>query len=55
MNNSLIAEILNDWNRILSGAQGYTINNKFLNLGARIPLLSLDIDIKSFYFLWLEL
>ena len=55
MNSSLIAEILNDWNRILSGAQSFTINNKFLNLGARIPLLSLDIDIKSFYYLWLEL
>ena len=55
MNNSLIAEILNDWNRILSGAQGFTINKKFLNIGAKIPLISLDIDIKSFYFLWLEL
>ncbi|QEE14666.1 hypothetical protein DSAG12_00479 [Promethearchaeum syntrophicum] len=55
MDNSLIKETSNNWNRILSGAHGYTINKKFLNLGARIPLLSLDIDIKTFYFLWLEL
>ena len=47
---------MNDnWNRILNGAQGFTINKKFLNLGTRIPLLGLDIDIKTFYFLWLEL
>jgi len=44
-----------DWNRILNGAQGFTINKKFLNLGAKIPLLGLDIDIETFYFLWLEL
>ena len=43
-----------DWNRILNGAQGFTINKKFLNLGAKIPLLGLDIDIQTFYFLWLE-
>ncbi len=55
MNDTPMAEIWNDWNRILSGAQGFTINKKFLNIGAKVPLLSLDIDIKSFYFLWLEL
>ena len=55
MTNDPMTEILNDWKRILTGAQGYTINKKFLNIGAKIPFISLDIDIKSFYFLWVEL
>ncbi len=44
-----------DWIRILNSAQGFTINKKFINLGTKIPLLSIDIDTKPFYFLWLEL
>ncbi len=55
MSSDPMTEILNDWKRILTGAQGYTINKKFLNLGAKIPFISLDIDIKSFYFLWVDL
>ena len=55
MTSDPMTEILNDWKRILTGAQGYTINKKFLNIGAKIPFISLDIDIKSFYFLWVEL
>ena len=55
MTSDPMTEILNDWKRILTGAQGYTINKKFLNIGAKIPFISLDIDIKSFYFLWVDL
>lgn len=55
MSSDPMTEILNDWKRLLTGAQGYTINKKFLNLGAKIPFISLDIDIKSFYFLWVDL
>ncbi len=55
MTSDPMSEILNDWKRILTGAQGYTINKKFLNIGAKIPFISLDIDIKSFYFLWVGL
>lgn len=55
MTSDPMTEILKDWERILTGAQGYTINKKFLNIGARIPFISLDIDIKSFYFLWVDL
>ena len=40
MTSDTMKEILNDWKRILTGAQGYTINKKFLNLGAKIPFIS---------------
>ena len=55
MDSSPLERNWENWSRIVNGAQGFTRNKKFLNLSAQIPFLSLDIDIRSFYYLWLEL